>query len=379
IQREDMVVTVTHSGYIKRVPLAAYRAQRRGGKGRAGMATRDEDALTTVLVTSTHTPLLFFSTMGQVYRLKVWKLPEGGPQARGRPLINLLPLAQGESISAILALPEDEESWANLHVMFATARGNVRRNSMADFTNVPTSGKIAIRFEDGSDDRLVGVRLCSEDDDVLLAARGGKCIRFPVTDVRVFKGRTSTGVRGMRLDNGDEVIALSTLRSFAATTEERDAYLRAAPWKSDPAPPTLPAERMAAFAANEQFILTVTANGFGKRSSAFEYRTASRGGSGIVNIETSPRNGHVVASGPVENNDQLLLMTDQGKLIRTNVDEIRIAGRATQGVTLFKVAEGEHVVSVAKIEDARIEEAGTSVGEGESENEGESKDDAPPA
>ncbi len=351
IQREEMVVTVTHSGYIKRVPLAAYRAQKRGGKGRAGMATRDEDALTTVLVTSTHTPLLFFSSAGQVYRLKVWKLPEGGPQARGRPLINLLPLAQGETISAILALPEDEESWADLNVVFATARGNVRRNSMADFTNVPSNGKIAIRFEEGSDDRLVGVRLCAETDDILLAARGGKCIRFAVDQVRLFKGRTSTGVRGMRLEDGDEVIALSTLRGMTATTEEREAYLRAAAWKNDPAPATLAAERMAEMAAAEQFILTVTINGYGKRSSAYEYRTTGRGGSGIVNIDTSARNGPVVASGPVEARDQLLLMTDQGKLIRTNVEEIRIAGRATQGVTLFKVGEGEQVVSVAKIED----------------------------
>ncbi|GAB4139350.1 MAG: DNA gyrase subunit A [Sphingomonadales bacterium] len=351
IQREEMVVTVTHSGYIKRVPLAVYRAQKRGGKGRAGMATRDEDALTTVLVTSTHTPLLFFSSAGQVYRLKVWKLPEGGPQARGRPLINLLPLAQGETISAILALPEDEESWADLNVVFATARGNVRRNSMADFTNVPSNGKIAIRFEAGSDDRLVGVRLCSEADDILLAARGGKCIRFAVDQVRLFKGRTSTGVRGMRLEDGDEVIALSTLRGITATTDEREAYLRAAAWKNDPAPATLPAARMAEMADAEQFILTVTANGYGKRSSAYEYRTTGRGGSGIVNIDTSARNGPVVASGPVEDRDQLLLMTDQGKLIRTNVEEIRIAGRATQGVTLFKVGEGEKVVSVAKIED----------------------------
>jgi len=359
IEREDMVVTVTHSGYIKRVPLSTYRAQKRGGKGRAGMAMREEDVLTQVFVTSTHTPVLFFSTMGQVYRMKVWRLPEGGPQARGKPLINLLPLQSGEAISTILPLPEDEETWGDLNVIFATAKGNVRRNSMGDFTNVPSNGKIAIRFEEGSDDKLIGVQLCSEEDDILLAARGGKCIRFPVSDLRVFKGRTSTGVRGMKLGIGDEVISSSILsgqRAKAVTADDRTAYLKAAAWKTEPAEQSLSDEKQAEMAAAEEFILTVTSNGFGKRSSSYEYRTSGRGGQGITNIDTSIRNGHVVTSGRASETDQIMLITNQGKLIRTSVAEIRIAGRATQGVTIFKVADGEEVVSVARIEESEDEE-----------------------
>lgn len=354
IQREDMVVTVTVSGYIKRVPLATYRAQRRGGKGRSGMSTRDEDVLTKVFVASTHTPVLFFSNFGQVYRLKVWKLPEGGPQARGRPLINLLPLAQGETISTILPLPEDENEWGALNVVFATAKGNVRRNSMADFTNVPSNGKIAIRFVEGSDDKLIGVSLCGEDDDIFLASRNGKSIRFSVGDLRVFKGRTSTGVRGMKLAPKDEVMSLAVLLGHEKaniTREERDQYLKAASWKSEPAERVLSAERTAEFERLEQFILTVTENGYGKRTSSFEYSRIGRGGQGVVNIDTSERNGQVVASGPVDEKDQILLITNKGKIIRTGVDEIRIAGRSTQGVTLFRVDEGEQVVSVATIQE----------------------------
>jgi DNA gyrase subunit A len=357
IERQEMVVTVTHSGYIKRVPLDTYRAQRRGGKGRAGMSMKEEDALTNVFVTNTHTPVLFFSTHGQVYRMKVYKLPEGAPQARGKPLINLLPLESGETISTILPLPEDEESWGDLNVVFATAKGNVRRNSMADFTNVPSNGKIAIRFDEGSDDKLIGVALCSEDDDVLLAARGGKSIRFPLGDLRVFKGRTSTGVRGMKLGIGDEVIGLSILSGQRGiTSDERTAYLKAASWKNEPGEQTLSDERQAEMAEAEEFILSITSNGYGKRSSSFEYRTSGRGGQGITNIDTSIRNGHVVGSGRANAADQIMLITNQGKLIRTSVDEIRIAGRATQGVTIFKVAEGEQVVSIALI--AEGDEAG---------------------
>lgn len=352
IQREDMVVIVTLTGYIKRVPLSAYRAQKRGGKGRSAMATKEEDVVTRVFVANTHTPVLFFSSLGQVYRMKVYKLPEGTPQSRGKAMVNLLPLAQGETISAILPLPEDEAEWAKLHVLFATARGSVRRNSMDAFTNIPSNGKIAIRFEEGIDDRLIGVSLCEEGDEVLLAARGGKSIRFEATDVREFQSRTSTGVRGMDMDADDEVISLSILRANSATSEERELYLRAAPWKNtDAASPELSAERMAEMAAAEQFILTVTRNGYGKRSSSYEYRTTGRGGKGIVNIDTSERNGDVVASFPVEANDDIMLVSDQGQLIRTPVAQIRIAGRATQGVTLFKVADGEHVVSVAHITD----------------------------
>jgi len=352
IEREEMVVTVTMGGYIKRTPLEAFRAQKRGGKGRSGMATKEEDVVTRMFVTSTHTPVLFFSTHGKVYRKKVWRLPEGAPQARGRPMINLLPLAEGETISTVLPLPEDEAEWGALHILFATARGAVRRNSMDAFTNVPTNGKIAMRFDEGSDDRLIGVVLLTETDDVLLATRQGKAIRFAATDVREFQSRTATGVRGISLARGDEVISLSILAGFDATTDERDAYLRAAAWKSEPGEPTLSAERMAAFAAAEQFILTVTANGYGKRTSAYEYRRTNRGGQGITNIDTSERNGPVVASFPVTEAEQLMLVTDQAKMIRTDVKDIRIAGRNTQGVTIFRVAEDEHVVSAARIEES---------------------------
>jgi DNA gyrase subunit A len=351
IEREDMVVTVTLGGYIKRTPLDAFRAQRRGGKGRAGMGTKDEDAVTNLFVTSTHTPVLFFSTHGKVYRLKVWRLPEGMPQARGRPMVNLLPLAEGETISTVLPLPEDEAEWKNLHVIFATAHGGVRRNSMDAFANVPSNGKFAIRFDEDATDRLIGVALLTEDDDVLLATREGKAIRFEATAVREFQSRTSTGVRGITLRDKDEVISLSILKGFPATTEERDAYLRAAPWKENENEPTLSPERMKEFSDAEEFILTVTANGYGKRTSAYEYRSTNRGGQGITNIETSARNGCVVASFPAHNGEQLMLVTDQAKLIRTTVGDIRIAGRNTQGVTIFRVAEDEHVVSAARIDE----------------------------
>lgn len=358
IKREDMVVTVTMSGYIKRVPLSTYRAQRRGGRGRSAMSTKDEDVLTQVFVASTHTPVLFFSTKGLVYRLKVWKLPEGTPQARGKALVNILPLSEGETISTILPLPEDEEEWANLNVMFATAKGSVRRNSMDAFTNIPSNGKYAIRFEDDAqDDRLIGVRLCNEEDDVLLATRGGKSIRFPVDAVRVFQSRTSTGVRGMQLADGDEVISLTILNGGRdVSAEEREQYLRAAPWKAEPGEATLSPERMQELAEREQFILTVTCNGYGKRTSSYEYRTMGRGNQGVTAIDMSERNGPVVASFPVEPDDQVLLVTDQAQMIRIGVADVRIAGRATQGVTLFRVSNGEQVVSVAKIRDVAGED-----------------------
>jgi len=363
IEREDMVVTVTMQGYIKRTPLDTFRAQKRGGKGRAGMTTKDEDAITSLFVTSTHTPVLFFSTHGKVYRMKVWRLPEGGPATRGRPMINLLPLANGETISTVLPLPEDEASWADLHVMFATAKGSVRRNSMDAFANIRTTGKIAMKFEEGSDDRLIGVSLLTEADDVLLATRNGRAIRFAATDVREFQSRDSTGVRGARLLGDDEVISLSVLRGFEASPQEREDYLRAAPWKEGDREVTLSPERMAEFEAAEEFILTVTSNGYGKRTSAYEYRQTNRGGQGITNIVTSDRNGPVVASFPAHNGEQLMLVTDQAKLIRTTVGDIRIAGRNTQGVTIFRVADNEHVVSAAKIEETE-EEAEVNLGDG---------------
>jgi len=357
IEREEMVVTVTMDGYIKRTTLDTFRSQRRGGKGRAGMATKDEDVVTEMFVTSTHTPVLFFSTLGKVYRMKVWRLPEGGPATRGRPMVNLLPLSAGETISTVLPLPEDETEWGKLHVMFATAKGSVRRNSMDAFTNVPSNGKIAMKFEgEDEDDRLIGVALLDESDDVLLATRQGKAIRFAGDDVREFQSRNSTGVRGMRLAAGDEVISLSILHRVGTTGDEREAYLRAAPWKDNENAPTLDDDRMAELAAREQFILTVCANGYGKLSSAYEYRRTGRGGQGITNIDNIARNGLVVASFPATKAHQLMLVTDQAKLIRMGLDSMRVIGRGSAGVRLFDVAKDEHVVSAALIEEGDEDE-----------------------
>jgi len=355
IQQEDMVVTVTHGGYIKRVPLAAYRAQRRGGKGRAGMATRDEDFVSRLFVADTHRPVLFFSTRGTVYKTKVYKLPEGTPQSRGKALVNLLPLQEGEKISTVLPLPADEASWATTDILFATAGGDVRRNKLSDFINVKASGKIAMKLAEG--DRLIGVSTCTEAEDVLLATRRGRCIRFPVTDLRVFSSHTSTGVRGIRLRKDDEVISLSVLHHMYADTAERESFLRAAAVLRragdepavEGAEPVEPPARFEELKAEEEFILAVTANGYGKRSSAYEYRITGRGGQGIANIERSERNGDVVAAFPVADGDQIMLVTDGGQLIRCPVHDIRIAGRKTQGVVLFKVAEGERVASVAHL------------------------------
>ena len=359
IEREDMVVTVTQNGYVKRVPLSSYRAQRRGGRGRAGMATREADFVAQVFVASTHTPVLFFSSRGMAYVLKVYRLPLGAPQARGKPLINLLPLKEGERVATLMPLPEDESSWDGLHVMFATSLGQVRRNALSDFTNIKANGKIAMKLEDddgASLGELIAVQPCRDDQDVLLAAASGKCIRFPVSGVRVFAGRSSTGVRGMRLGEADEVISMSILEHFDVDTETRDGYLRyAAALRRGDEPPPPHDEAYDELAATEQFILTVTENGYGKRSSAYEYRIAGRGGQGIINIETSARNGRVVASFPVEGEDQILLVTDAGQLIRCPVADIRIAGRNTQGVIVFKTADGERVVSVTRLADAGVD------------------------
>jgi len=359
IEREEMVVTVTMEGYIKRTPLDTFRAQNRGGKGRAGMATKDEDVVTELFVTSTHTPVLFFSTIGKVYRLKVWRLPEGGPATRGRPMVNLLPLAEGETIQTVLPLPEDEAEWSNLQVMFATAKGSVRRNSMDAFANIPSNGKIAMKFEgDDADDRLIGVALLTEADDVLLASRQGKAIRFRADDVREFQSRSSTGVRGMTLKNGDEVISLSILHRVGTTQEEREDYLRYAPWKGErEGSSTLDPARFEELIQREQFILTVCANGYGKLSSAYEYRRTGRGGQGITNIDNIARNGEVVASFPATQDHQLMLVTDQAKLIRMGLDSLRVIGRGSAGVRLFDVAPEEHVVSAARIEESSDEQA----------------------
>jgi DNA gyrase subunit A len=361
IQREDMVVTVSHAGYVKRVPLSTYRAQRRGGKGRSGMQTRDEDFVSRLFVASTHTPVLFFSSRGQVYKEKVWRLPVAPPNGRGKALINILPLEQGERITTIMPLPEDESSWANLDVMFATTGGNVRRNKLSDFVDVRRSGIIAMKLEE--DEAIVDVQICTERDDVLLTAAGGQCIRFPVTDVRVFTGRTSMGVRGIALPEGDKLISLTILRHMDADAEERAAYLRRANavrrggveeeagTDSEDASGAieLGEQRYVEMSAHEQFVLTISENGFGKRSSSFEYRTTGRGGKGIVAMSVNGRNGKLVASFPVEDSDQIMLVTDKGQLIRCPVEGIRIAGRSTQGVIVFDTAEDEHVVSVEHI------------------------------
>ncbi len=371
IERSDMVVTVTLDGYIKRTSLSTFRAQNRGGKGRAGMATKEEDAVTTMFVTSTHSPVLFFSTAGKVYRLKVWRLPEGGPATRGRPIVNLLPaLDAGETIQAVLPLPEDEAEWGKLSVVFATARGSVRRNSMDAFTNIPSNGKFAMRFEEGSEDRLIGVALLDPGDDVLLATRHGKAIRFAGDDVREFQSRTSTGVRGMTLKKDDEVISLSILHRVGTSQEEREDYVRFAPWKAEKeGEPAMSAERHAELHEREQFILTVCANGYGKISSAYEYRRIGRGGQGITNIDNIARNGPVVASFAATRADQLMLVTNQAKLIRLPLESLRVIGRGTAGVRLFNVADEEHVVSAVRLAEAEGDEEED---DGEIETEAES-------
>jgi DNA gyrase subunit A len=365
IAREDMVVTVSNAGYVKRVPLATYRAQARGGKGRTGMSTRDEDFVSQLFVASTHTPLLIFTNAGRVFKIKVWRLPVGTPQARGRPLINLVPLEKDEGIATIMALPEDEESWSDLNVIFATSAGTVRRNTLDDFSNVRANGKIAMKLDEGN--HLIAVESCTEDQDILLTAQSGKCIRFRVDDVRVFKSRDSEGVRGIKLADGDAVMSMTILDHHDIELEERDGYLRYmnAQRREEPVPlEGLTEDRLAEMQAGEQFILSMTENGFGKRTSAYEYRCAGRGGQGIINIETSERNGAVVASFPVEDTDQVIMTSDGGQLIRMGVDGIRIAGRSTQGVTLFRLDGGEKVVSVARVVEEEDDEADTE-GEGE--------------
>jgi len=363
IQREDMVVTVSHKGYIKRVPLSAYRAQRRGGKGRAGMATRDEDFVTRIFIANTHTPVLFFSSRGMAYKMKVWRLPQAAPQARGKALVNLLPLGKDEMITTILPLPEDESSWEKLDVMFATDGGTVRRNKLSDFVDVRRAGIIAMKLGEG--DAILGVETCTEADDVLLTSAGGQCIRFPVSEVRVFAGRSSIGVRGIALADSDRVISMAILRHFEAAPSDRAAYLkmsRAVRGEGDVGEvdedgdeadvgAEISQERYAEMSAAEQMVLSVSANGYGKRTSSFEYRITRRGGKGIIAMTVNQRNGKLVASFPVEDSDQIMLVTDKGQLIRVPVQDIRIAGRSTQGVIVFDTAEDERVVSVEHIPD----------------------------
>ena len=391
IQREDCVVTVSHRGYIKRVPLSTYRAQRRGGKGRAGMSTRDEDVVTQIFIASTHTPVLFFSSRGMVYRMKVWRLPAATPQSLGKALVNLLPLTEGETITSILPLPEEEKTWGELELMFATKAGNVRRNSLADFENINRNGKIAMKLDEG--DRIVRVEICRADDNVLLTTAEGRCIRFPVEDVRLFKGRDSTGVRGIRLDKGDEVISMAILRHVEASPGERAAYLKQAlairraqgtevsegavadvEAEEGAEAVELTAQRYAELGAKEQFVLTLSERGFGKRSSSYDYRISGRGGKGLVAMIVNERNGRLVASFPVEDSDQIMLVTDGGKLIRVPVDDVRIAGRNTQGVRIFKTEESEKVVSVERVP----EETNGASENGEGNGEGQDGDEPGP-
>ncbi|MGN6464489.1 MAG: DNA gyrase subunit A [Rhizobiaceae bacterium] len=386
IQREDMVVTVTHGGYIKRVPLSIYRAQARGGKGRSGMSTRDEDFVTRLFVANTHTPVLFFSSRGIVYKEKVWRLPVGTPQARGKALINMLPIENGDRITAILPLPEDEDSWGELDVMFATTRGTVRRNKLSDFVQVNRNGKIAMKLDEG--DEILNVETCTEDHDVLLTANSGQCIRFPVTDVRVFAGRNSIGVRGISLGDSDRAISMTILGHVEASPAERAAYLKRSGMERRIAAgdgeeedialtnedigeeADLSDDRYHHLREREQFVLTVTEFGYGKRSSTYDFRLTGRGGKGIRATDLSKvyEIGRLVAAFPVDNEDQIMLVSDGGTVIRVPVNNIRFASRATKGVTIFDTAEDEKVVSVERISEP----------EGE-EEEGQNGDGAPEA
>jgi DNA gyrase subunit A len=374
IEREDMVVTITHGGYIKRTPLVAYRSQHRGGKGRSGMATKDEDFVTRMFVANTHTPILFFSSAGIVYKIKVWRLPIGTPQSRGKALVNILPITGEDQITSVMALPEDEETWGALDIMFATRTGGVRRNKLSDFTQVNRNGKIAMKFDDPETESILGVELCTDRDDVLLTTAMGQCIRFPVDDVRVFSGRTSTGVRGIRLAEDDEVISMAVLRHVDVTSAEARAYLkhanamRRAMGEDDVAEGVAPepvpdgdeeeggetvlsSDRIAMLGAAEEFVLTVADDGMGKRTSAFDYRCTGRGGKGLIAHNLARAGTRLAASFPVSDEDGVMLVTDGGQLIRTPVEQIRIAARATQGVRILRTAEGERVVSVERIEE----------------------------
>ena len=374
IQREDMVVTVTHEGYIKRVPLSIYRAQARGGKGRSGMSTKDEDFVTRLFVANTHTPILFFSSRGIVYKEKVWRLPIGTPQSRGKFLRNMLPLQENERITSIMPLPEDEGSWGELDVMFATTRGTVRRNKLSDFTQVNRNGKIAMKLDDEGDE-ILAVYTCTEDDDVLLTADSGQCIRFPVTDVRVFAGRNSVGVRGISMGEDDRIISMAILGHVDAEASERTAYLKRAAQErrlatgeeedieiaadEEAAATDLSDERYEELKAREQFVLTVSEFGFGKRSSSYDFRVIGRGGKGIRATDVSKKDeiGRLIAAFPIEQDDQIMMVTNAGKVIRIPVGDIRIASRASKGVTMFRTADGERIVSVEPISEPEEDEA----------------------
>ncbi|MDR1365533.1 MAG: DNA gyrase subunit A [Holosporales bacterium] len=360
IEREDVVITVSEAGYIKRVPLAQYKLQKRGGKGRAGIAMRDEDFAQDIFLANTHTPVLFFSSKGIVYQAKAYTLPQGTLQSRGKAMVNMFPLSDGETISTVLVLPKDEDCWESLNIIFATSKGNVRRNKMADFLKIRTNGRIAMKLDEG--EQLISVAACKDNVDVMLATYKGMCVRFPIDALRVFAGHGSNGVRGVRLKKDDHVISMTIINSFPATTEERDDYIRYYNWsrrvegdsesesESDREPEIATSkDKIDLMMVNDQSILTVTERGFGKRTSSYAYRTTSRGVQGIKNIEVSPKNGCVVATFPVNDDDHIMLITDQGKLIRSAVTDIRITGRNTRGVIVFRIDPNEKVVSAIKL------------------------------
>ncbi|MFT6497293.1 MAG: DNA gyrase subunit A [Alphaproteobacteria bacterium] len=365
IQKEDVVITVSHKGYIKRVPLSTYRSQKRGGKGRSGMATRDEDFVTKIFVENTHTPILFFSSTGMVYKMKVWKLPVGTPISKGKAMINILPLKQDENITTIMPLPEDESSWENLSLMFTTSSGNVRRNKLSDFVDVRSNGKIAMKLDLG--DSIIAVETCEKDDDLMITTLLGQCIRFKIQDVRVFVGRASTGVRGIRLSKDDIVINSSIIKGYDATPSERLSYLKMSravrgdvdnenvinvtPDEEGSVLSEITEEKYAAMGASEQFILSVSEKGYGKRTSSYEYRVSGRGGKGIIAMTVNERNGNVATTFPVDEDNQIILVTDGGQLIRCPINGIRIASRSTQGVTIFDIDNDEKVVSVERVGD----------------------------
>ena len=366
VESEDMVITVTHRGYIKRVPLKTYRAQKRGGKGRKAMATREEDFVNQVFIANTKSSVLFFSSKGKVYQMKVFKLPEFAPNARGKPMIGIFPLSKDENITAVLPLPNDKNTWEKLNIMFSTAKGSVRRNALSDFIKIQSSGKIAMKLSD--DDKLIGVHTCSEkEDDVFLSSKEGKCLRFPIENVRKFSGRNSVGVRGIRLSKDDSVISMYILKHAKFSMDERNNYLKIAnairrkelrrsmPYSKLSKDIKLDEDKFIEMEKMEEFILSVADNGYGKRSSAYEYRITSRGGKGIANMTVSKKTGKVVSSFPVNEKDDVMLIAGTGKLIRSPVNKIRIAGRTTQGVTLFKVESNEKVLSAASIKDLNIE------------------------
>jgi DNA gyrase subunit A len=358
IQKEDMVVTLTKTGFIKRVPLAVYRAQRRGGKGRSAMTMYEDDIINELLVTNTHVPLLFFSSMGKVYKLKVYKLPIFSPQSKGRAVVNLLPLEQNDSIASIMPMPENIDDLDKLNIIFSTQKGNARRNKLSDFTNIQANGKIAIKLS--SDDKLVAVSVCEDQSHILLATRKGKAVRFSVESLRVFKSRASDGVKAAKLSGGkDTVVSMSILNSGELDILKRDEYLKVPlktrlklaldTYNKPQKQLNIDGIDINKIAKEEQFILTTTENGYGKRTSAYEYRVTNRNSQGVLNIDTGNRNGYVVSSFPVEEDDQIMLMTNLGTIIRTEVNKIRVTSRNAKGVKIIDLNKGEKVVSISKI------------------------------